>query len=539
MLSSNKWRDTFKYSKIKVLSLAACLCVAFLLLSGSALAGITKGHYPGDNPYSGSLTLPTYAIQAGGIGKVYTLTTTVQSASFTRQIQAPRQAPSGLPNSDFYLKIDLDPTIGVGVGIPQTGFSFAAGGLPKVTDITLVLPAGAAGAIGTVAIYDGGQAGDQYVRYYIPVTTTFAPNGSGQWPYVVITPNPWKITDGNGYLTGAKNVVKYMYVTATTYDVYNSLQFDDIATEGTDTAAILQTGNGVVGAVAREGARVIDLATTRKNFVPCSFFSPCESGSGNTTTVDATPRLNLQPASNVLGLNGNLYSFGAEITFTLSFTTNLNGILSTTWDPNDGTNTRSSAPGIPGTITITNTPILETGYGSSVPIYITVDGVTPLVSRVLLVTITYTSNNPGNSGDTVDSNDPLTAWTYNGSVLISNFGNGNTNAWRTRFYFWNYDEDPSSILVRVFTLPTDGSQSQLLPVANPQQLVFSNNIMANSGLTVRLEDILNQLGVPLPFTTWGGNLYIEFSFGSPEVVGWTQTFDPSATHFMGMIQMYP
>lgn len=509
MLSNNKWRNTLKYSKI--LSLAACLGVAFLLLSGSALAGVTTGHSP----------LPKYAIQAGGINQVYTLKTSPQPATFTRQIEAAR-AVHGNVNSDFLVRIDL-----------QTGFVFAAGGLPGAGDVTLTAT-GCTGAM-TASVYDGGLAGDPYVRYLITVTTAFTGgcSTSSGWPYLTFTPNPWNIKDVNGYLTGTKNIVKYMYVTITTFDATSGIQFDDSFTETGDTANIIQTANGVEAGVATEGGKIIDLANSRKNFTVRPPLLP-PSPSADRTMTDTTPRLDLQPAANVLGLDGNLFSFagpgGVTINFTLTFTTNMTGIYNFVWDPNSG----NVFPAIVATPNTLNIPGSNTGFGGSVPLYINVDGITSLDSRILNVTITYVPTHNA-IGDTALAATPLTEWDYNGTLLISNYANGNTNAWRSRFYFWNYDEDSSSILVRLFTLPTDGTQSQLV---GGSQLVFAYNIQANSGLTVKLEDILTQLGVALPYTAGGGNLYVEFSFGSGEVVGWTQTFDPTAANFMGTTYLH-
>jgi len=484
MLSSNKLKGS------KILSLAACLGVAFLLLSGNALAGITNGHSP----------LPMYALQIGGAGVTYTIT---PAGSFTRQIQATRNQYSA-PNASFILRVDL-----------QSGFVFATGGLPKTTDISYSsTPAGGINT-GGVEIYDGGQAGDAYVRYFIPTAA-----GTGvafTSATLTITPNNWKITDVNGVLTGAHTVTKFMDVTATLFDAGDGLQFDDSTTEASDTAHFIKAVNGVEAAVADKGHKVIDLETTRLNFV------------GFHKTFDDTSALDLQPVSGVLGLNGAQYVFGSEINFTLTFTSNLNGIKDIQ---------------VCGLYTTTGTLILPgttSGcFGGSIPVKIDVDGVTPLDKRILNVGVTDTTTHaPIISNDTQLVSTPLTEWVYNGCLLVSSYANANTNAFRTRFYFWNYDESASSILVRVFTLPINGTTLASVALGNGQ-VVYRYNVQGKSGLTVKLEDVLTDVGAPGPQLgpDSNGNMYVEFSFGSEIVVGWTQTFDVTGTSFMGMIQMY-
>ncbi len=66
----------------------------------------------------------------------------------------------------------------------------------------------------------------------------------------------------------------------------------------------------------------------------------------------------------------------------------------------------------------------------------------------------------------------------------------------------------------------------------PQELTitpFSLGILgARSALNLKLaEDILVPLGIPLPYTTDGGNLTLEFTIGSKNVRGVAQVFSPS------------
>jgi len=472
----------------KAVGFAACLGMTLLLLSGNVMAGITTSHSP----------LPTYAVQVGGPNVVYTVT---PAGSFTRLIQATRNQYAA-PNSSFLLRVDL-----------QSGFVFAAGGLPTPADISCV-PVSGINQSG-VEIYDGGQAGDTYVRYYIPT-----PAGTGvafTQATITVKPNPWKIKDVTGYLAGLHTAVKYMDVKATVFEVNGTQQFDSDRDESTDTAHFIMSSNGIDAAVARKGKKIIDLENTRKFF------------EGHEPTQDDESRLTLQPMYGVLGTNGTQYVFSSDINFKLIFTSNLSGIADIRW-AEGGCQVTSTT----GTINLPGT----NGCFGTVPITFNVDGITSLDARVLNVTVTYTITHNSSLNDTALAATPITEWCYNGSMLISSYSQANTTSWRTRFYIWNYDRDPSSILVRVLTLPINGAiGSQALGLG---QVVYRYTIAGNSGITIKLEDVLTDVGAPGPQLGPDGNvnMYVEFSFGSTRTTGWTQIFDPTATTFMGMIEMY-
>lgn len=476
----------------RILSLAACVGVALLLLSGNALAGITTGHSP----------LPTYAVQAGGPNIVYTVT---PAGSFTRKVQATRNLYDA-PNSSFLLRVDL-----------QSGFVFANGGLPTKNDISASNVIGGPGINASgVEIYDGGQAGDSYVRYYIPT-----PAGNGvafTEATLTVKPNPWYIKDVAGYLAGLHTAVKYMDVKATLFEVNGTQQFDSDKDESTDTAHMLKAANGIEAEVAREGKKVIDLENTR------FFFE------GWDETTDDESRLDLRPAPGVLGTNGSQFVFGTDINFTLTFTGNMTGIKNIKWGEHSCELTTTTGKiAIPGT---------NGCFDDDVRITINVTGTTPLDKRVLDVTVDYTVAHNSSLNDTALAATPLTEWCYNGSMLISSFSQANTNSWRTRYYIWNYDKEPSSILVRVLTLPIDGAiGSQALGLG---QVVYRYTVAGNSGITIKLEDVLVDIGAQGPQLgpDGNGNMYAEFSFGSQRTVGWTSIFDPTGSTFMGMIQMH-
>jgi len=58
-------------------------------------------------------------------------------------------------------------------------------------------------------------------------------------------------------------------------------------------------------------------------------------------------------------------------------------------------------------------------------------------------------------------------------------------------------------------------------------------IEAKSARTIRVEEVLSALGVPLPYGENGGNLTLEFTVGGDNVSGIAQVFDNSLTLAFG------
>ena len=108
------------------------------------------------------------------------------------------------------------------------------------------------------------------------------------------------------------------------------------------------------------------------------------------------------------------------------------------------------------------------------------------------------------------------------TVLVANFTNGNSAAFNSRVYLWNPSASAGNVTVRVFTLPLAGGQAQEL-TTEPFEL---GSLAAKSGLNVKLaEDILTPLGIPLPYTTDGGNLTLEITIQAADVRGAAQVFE--------------
>ena len=108
--------------------------------------------------------------------------------------------------------------------------------------------------------------------------------------------------------------------------------------------------------------------------------------------------------------------------------------------------------------------------------------------------------------------------------LVANFMNGNNAAFHSRVYLWNPSESSGDVTVRVFTLPLTGGLAQELTTA-PRNL---GTLGAKSALNVKLvENILEPLGITLPYTTDGGNLTLEFTIQAADVRGAAQVFSSS------------
>jgi hypothetical protein len=115
------------------------------------------------------------------------------------------------------------------------------------------------------------------------------------------------------------------------------------------------------------------------------------------------------------------------------------------------------------------------------------------------------------------------------TVLVANFMNGNTDFFKSRVYLWNPATIGGDVTVRVFTLPLLGDTPQEL-TSTPR---FLGTLGAESALNIRLEDILDDLLIPRPYTTDSGNLTLEFTIGAAGVRGAAQVFNNSQTLAFG------
>ena len=107
------------------------------------------------------------------------------------------------------------------------------------------------------------------------------------------------------------------------------------------------------------------------------------------------------------------------------------------------------------------------------------------------------------------------------TVLVANFTNGNNGALHSRVYLWNPSATAGEVTVRVFTLPLTGDSSLL-------GTLDLESLQAESARNLKLaEDILDPLGIALPYVTDGGNLTLEFTIQAADVRGAAQVFSSS------------
>ena len=115
----------------------------------------------------------------------------------------------------------------------------------------------------------------------------------------------------------------------------------------------------------------------------------------------------------------------------------------------------------------------------------------------------------------------------NSTLLVANFVNGNNRFLASRIYLWNPSTSTGNVTVRVFTLEREGASSLL-------GTVDLGTLEASTARSIKLaEDILEPLGIPLPYTDDAGNLTLEFSVDVANVQGTAQVFNRSVTMTLG------
>jgi len=363
------------------------------------------------------------------------------------------------------------------------------------------------------------------------------------------------VRDIYGYLSGTAE--KYLDVTVITLS-HDGEEMDPETPAASDTCHILKAVDGVIARVHREGEDTINInpPSFRTKFEKESWFHP-------EYDVDDSPEVTLEPNEHVYGLDApREYRFAEDDLFLVTISGNLAGIKWIVWGGYED---------IPGLTTVVTAEDKENGYvvltiptdwrhprliGDERRIRIYVDGTTPLDDRMLFIQIdSVIAINPANNNTELLTTS-LTEWEVNGTILVANYANANTGFWRSRFYIWNAMEKPAVVIVSVKTLPlsdhplSPGQVQPLVPgtalkseLVGGHMLTYSFMIpgqMGGSGITIKLEDILNQLGVTMPYLgpDGNGNVYVEFAVGAKACSGWVQTFSSDATTtFMGTEMM--
>jgi len=492
-----------------MMSLALCLGVAFFLLTGSAMAVGTTRLATGAtaSTYASELTLTPVT---GGI--TYTL---VGAGSF---------------NSDLYRVMQVARTTAQNFTIVVTlpvGVTFAAGRLPAGGDVTVDSVSGGGAGAATFSVAAGGTAGSSSVTFLSNITATFT-----GFPTIKIASgaNGWQIKDSTNLLATST-----ISATVQTFDAADASLIDG---GGTDSAIIARTANAIViptGQTLVATTAVIDVGTNRQNFVATA---------PDTTTADNGASIGVGYAATVpLTPAGAAFALAAtdkvRFTFTTNndftgFTTNLAGATTgITWNA-----VASTGTGTNRTIDIIGTDAAIAGGAK--PFVFTVTGTTPLPTRIASVAIDLVLAAGGSTTNggtrSLLGVSTVTTWTYNGSVLVANWVNGDTGAWKSRIYLWNQSTTIGSVSVRVFSTPlVSGGTATSTELTTPGSPLNLGSIAGQSSMAIRLyEDILGPSGLNIaPYTTNGGNLVVEITIRASGVRGTCQVFNNAATYSFG------
>jgi len=511
-----------------MMSLALCVGVAFLLLAGSAFAqtaGVTS---------IATTDAAAYATQATKVAQVYTIPA-ASVGNVSRAMGVPRV--SGVAGA-FLLYVTL-----------PSPFTFSTAVTGTTANVTLSTTGGAVGFTCGAAPFAGGTVGAGFVEYQCSFATT-APVTA---PTIQIATAGWIIKDGATVNTlGAAGSTALIKVQ--TFDANSGLEFDN--GPGSVATAVnpwLKSANGITASITPTKA-VIDVSTTslRKNFVAGALGGTDIATQDN----DATVTINL-----VAGLNnaaGVPYVIAAADSITLALSSNagnLSGVTSFVWSPaaNTVTDAVSGAEQTANLSTMTVlgsngvlSPLVSGGVSAVVPLRIVVDGLTVLTTRNLNVVVANVISgqtlSPPNS--TLVASTTLSEWGINGSVLMSNWSNANTAAWKSRFYIFNETSaGGATVIVRMFQIPI--SSNATAPTAQiGNTVVLSKLLGAVAGMTIRLEDIITAsaaTATDLAGPDGSYNVAVEITVYAPStsgfvtggVTGYAQTFNVAGTVFTG------
>jgi len=412
-----------------------------------------------------------------------------------------------------------------------TGVTFATGRLPAGGDVTVDFVSGGGAGAATFSVAAGGTNGLSSVTFLSNITTSFT-----GFPTLKIASgaNGWTIKDANNLLASST-----ISVTVQTNDAADGSLIDG---GGTDSAILARTANAVViptGQTLVATAAVIEVGSNRQNFVTTA---------PDTATVDNGATIGLGYAATVpLAPGGAAFVLAAtdkiKFTFTTNndftgFTTNLAGATTgITWNAVNSTGT-----GTTRTIEILGTDA-AIGGGAKAFVF-TVTGTTPLPTRITSVAIDLVlaaggSTTNGGTRSLLGAS-TVTTWTYNGSVLVANWLNGDSSAWKSRIYLWNPSTTTGAITIRVFSTPlVSGGTVTSTELTTPGSPLSMGSIAGQSSLAIRLyEDILGPSGLNLaPYTTTGGNLVVEITIRASNVRGTCQVFNNTATYSFGQVPL--
>jgi len=512
------------------MSLALCVGVAFLLLAGSAFAqtaGIT-GVAAGNQV--------TYATQAARVNQVYTLPTTGTVGYITRQMGVARAVAD--PGA-FLIRVTL-----------PAGLVFNAAQNAAAPPVSLSVAGGSAGFGCGAAAWDGGTTTAPF-NAYITYKCSFAATAPSTAPTVQINPAGWTLKDAAGNVLDVAGDLAA--VTVQTFDAVSGFEFDNGA-GSVPSATWLKAANGMTVAITPTKA-VIDVATARKNFL-----AGVAGGIGtDVALVDNDAAVVVTYPAGVYGANGNGYVIPVTatdlLTLTLSSATadcERGGIANFVWDSNVAAPSVALSAGqractaavvmsVPGNnaalAAITNAALPPAGATGTIPVQLVVNGTDSLTTRSINVQVGYTYGAPAVVGPVQLPSTLLTSWAYNGTVLLANFANANTAAWKSRFYIFNETTVANAIVfARVFTIPGISSTTAGAQVGN--QVQFTTTLGAISGAAIRLEDIINAANSGMNSTNLAGdgsfNVAVEITVLAPSASGFVTSGITGVTQTMNL-----
>jgi len=485
-----------------MMSLALCLGVAFCLLAGSAMAAGTTRYLTTTvvpSTYASELTLGP---KTGG--NTYTLTS------------------AGAYDSNIYRAMTVARTTAQNFTVVVTLSDGVFAATPAGTDVTVSSVSGAGAGAATFSVVAGG-VGTSSVTFLSNITTSFT-----GFPTLMISAGTsgWTIKDtANKLATGPINV------TVQTFDAADSSSVDN---GGTDAVALLRASNAIVITSALlPTTAVVDVATSRKNFVATA---------PDTTTIDNGATFGVGYATTLpLGLTGAAFALTATDSVKLTFTSSndFTGLNPVTAGTITGITYGGLSPATAtGILSIAGTSGLIGAAAQNFAF--TVDGTTSLPTRTISVAVNLTiaAVGGGITGGTrsVLTTATVTTWSFNGSVLVANWLNGDSSTFKSRIYLWNPSSLTGSVTARVFSMPlvTSGTQTST-ELTTPGSPLSLGSLAGNSSLAIRLtEDILGTAGLNIaPYTTNGGNVVVELTIRASGVRGTCQVFYINGTQQFG------
>jgi len=531
------------------MSFALCVGVAFLLLAGSAFAqtiGTTA---------VATTDVVVYAQQSARANVIYTIPTSGTIGLVKRTMGVGRQAGNtGL----FNLQISLPP-----------GFAFQTALTTGGTGITVDVA-----GTGFTCVNAPFQGGKNYVFAAFgappnPVTTDmtfvvyqcqFATASPATSPTISIPTAGWKVYDLN--TTPSLNTIGNTgAIKVQTFDSNSGIEFDN-GPGSTASATWLKAANGMTVSITPTRA-VIDVTQSRQKFVVGGL------GGTDTATNDNDALLNVAFIDKVYGNGGALYTLGTDnLYLTLSSGSGdcaMAGVSNFLYNPGAASQVQVTNAGVAGlsaaqkacTVATTlvipgaNTALPLAAASAAIPLQLVNDGTTTLAKRIINIKVDQSVN--FGAGQSVVNNlqaaTTLTTWEINGAVLLANWSNANTAAFKSRFYIFN--ESPISnatIYAKVFTIPLIGGTTAGAQIGNTVQ--FTQTLGAGAGMTIRLEDIINAANSGMTTTNLAGpdssyNVAVEITIFAPQnqgsfaqaVSGYTQTMNLNATMTFGLTPM--